>query len=228
MNTKAIECNGLVFHIRPGTTDEKVVPEVIKRHSYTRKDFTIEAGEYWADLGANIGTFSCFAAQRGARVVAYEPEAENYELLLRNVSTNGFGDSVVLYNKAVTFSGEDTVLYTCKSERNKYRHSIIPHKGWGHVRIYTDKFQDVLNQGVNCVKMDIEGSEFEIFDKCADWQNVSKLVFEYHFDIDKKIANFLRRMELLSKRFTNIYYSKLPNTEEYNFFPASKIVYCQR
>ena len=228
MNTKAIECNGLIFNIRPDTTDEKVVPEVVKKHSYTRKDFTIGAGEYWADLGANIGTFSCFAAQRGARVVAYEPEPDNYELLLRNISANNFNALVRTNNKAVTHAGGELVLYTCKSERNKYRHSIYPHKGWGQVRISADSFQDVLLLGVNCVKLDIEGGEFDIFDNCKDWQNVDKIVFEYHFDIDKKIANFLRRMDLLSKRFTNIYYSKLPKGEEYNFFPAAKIVYSQR
>jgi len=226
MNTKAIECKGLLFYIRPDTTDEKVVPEVVKRHVYTRKDFTIEVGEYWADIGANIGTFSCFAFQRGAKVVSYEPEQDNFELLQRNLGVNKFAGNSI--NKAVTYSGDDAILYTCKSERNKYRHSIFPHKGWGMVKIPAVSFVDVLSLGVDCVKMDIEGAEFEIFDKCADWGNVRKLAFEYHFDIDKKIANFLRRMDVLSRHFTNIYYSKLPKGEEYNFFPAAKMVYCQR
>lgn len=228
MSIKWIEAKGLQFAIREGTTDEKVVPEVVTRHSYIRQDFSILPGEYWLDIGANIGTFSCFAAQRGAKVLAYEPEQDNYKLLLQNIAANGYSKVITPINRAVTYSGNDTVLYTCKSQRNKYRHSVIPHKGWIPVKMETVKFDEVLQSGIDCIKMDCEGAEFNIFDNCKDWSGIKKLVFEYHFDIDRKIVNFLRRMEILSKYFTRIYYSKLPPGETYDFFPASKIVYCQR
>jgi FkbM family methyltransferase len=46
------------------------------------------------DVGANVGTYSMFAAARGHRVVAVEPEASNYCLLNRNIALNDF-DSIV-------------------------------------------------------------------------------------------------------------------------------------
>lgn len=221
---------GLDFFIRPGTTDEKVVPEVVQKHCYERKDFMFSKGDIWLDIGANIGTFSCYAMMRGAaKVTAFEPEEENYAILVENIRLNGFFDCVRTFKMAVTADGGDIILYTCKSIRNKYRHSIIPHNKWGTVQIKSMAIDTVFtNFTPTCVKMDCEGAEFEIIDRNTDFSGLSKLVFEYHFDIDRSIANFLKRVELLSKYFSKIYFGKLPNSATYDFFPASKIVFCQK
>lgn len=230
MNTgiQQITCKGLVFSIRPGTTDEKVIPEVVQHHCYERSDFRIMAGEKWADIGANIGSFSCVAAQRGASVFAFEPEPDNYKLLNENVAFNGFGDQIKLYKFAITASGKELSLYTCKSNRNKYRHSILPHKGWNTIETDCQPFDFILSLGVNCIKMDCEGSELQIFDQKPDLSNIKKLVFEYHFDLDRSIANFIKRIKYLSSFYSYIHYAKLPPGETYDFFPAARIVYCRQ
>jgi FkbM family methyltransferase len=44
------------------------------------------------DVGANVGLFSLYAAKfRGCEVVAFEPESQNYALLLENIALNGAG-----------------------------------------------------------------------------------------------------------------------------------------
>ena len=48
----------------------------------------IEPGETWADLGANVGAFTCLAASLGAKVYAFEPHPENFQLLEQNVKLN--------------------------------------------------------------------------------------------------------------------------------------------
>lgn len=45
-------------------------------------------GEVFLDVGANIGLYSLYAALRGLRVYAFEPEAQNYALLCRNICVN--------------------------------------------------------------------------------------------------------------------------------------------
>ena len=47
------------------------------------------------DIGANQGFFTCYAAHRGARVYAFEPNPESYDMLLSNVNTNGLMDRVI-------------------------------------------------------------------------------------------------------------------------------------
>lgn len=50
------------------------------------------------DIGANIGVFSLYAAQRpGVRVVAFEPAAATYAVLIKNIEVNRMDDRVFAY-----------------------------------------------------------------------------------------------------------------------------------
>ena len=62
------------------------------------------ASRTFLDVGANIGTttVAALAAHGFERVVAIEPEAENYLLLELNTVLNGFGSRVVLLERAVS------------------------------------------------------------------------------------------------------------------------------
>lgn len=47
------------------------------------------ADVYW-DIGANVGLYAIYAAKfRGCRTVAFEPESQNYALLVENIVMNG-------------------------------------------------------------------------------------------------------------------------------------------
>ena len=60
-------------------------------------------GDTLADVGANVGMYSIFAARaRGARVFAFEPESQNYAILNRNIHLNGLSHLVNAYCAAVS------------------------------------------------------------------------------------------------------------------------------
>ena len=68
---------------------------------FTKEPCTLEwlnalgPADVLADVGANVGMYSVWAAaQRGARVYAFEPESQNYALLNRNIALNGLQDRV--------------------------------------------------------------------------------------------------------------------------------------
>lgn len=53
----------------------------------------IQPDDVVVDIGAHIGLYTLSAARAagpGGRVVAFEPSQENYDLLVRNVATNGY------------------------------------------------------------------------------------------------------------------------------------------
>lgn len=55
------------------------------------------------DIGANIGTFSLYAAKKKkCKVVAVEPAAANFHALTRNVSLNGLADRIDAYCLALS------------------------------------------------------------------------------------------------------------------------------
>jgi FkbM family methyltransferase len=47
-------------------------------------------GGLFIDVGANIGTYTLWAAELGAEVIAVEPAADTYALLLENIALNGY------------------------------------------------------------------------------------------------------------------------------------------
>src|SRR5262245_39234556 len=59
--------------------------------------------EVLVDVGANVGVYTIWAAKtRGVRVFAFEPEAQNYALLNRNIALNGLGPRVTAYCLALS------------------------------------------------------------------------------------------------------------------------------
>lgn len=224
-----INHNGLNLKIREGTTDEKVVVEVLKKQVYRRTNFLeIQPEDYWADLGANIGSFSLLAASKGARVLAFEPEPSNFQMLSENMSLNPKFEIGAL-NWAVTAEEKTTVdLYLCRRLENRYRHTLFKKKGREKIEVGAHPFKDILKAGITAIKMDIEGEELNILDREWDWGKVKKLVFEYHFDLDRSIPRFLKRVARLKYWFPNIYFGKIPETETYDFYPAARIVYCRK
>jgi FkbM family methyltransferase len=55
-------------------------------------------GDVLVDVGANVGMYTIWAAAtRHARVFAFEPEAQNYALLNRNIMLNGLSERVTAY-----------------------------------------------------------------------------------------------------------------------------------
>jgi len=49
---------------------------------------TFDVGDVFYDVGANVGSYSLVAAQNGARVYSFEPEAMNYGRLIQNIGLN--------------------------------------------------------------------------------------------------------------------------------------------
>jgi FkbM family methyltransferase len=55
-------------------------------------------GKTLIDVGASIGFFTVYAAKKGAKVHAFEPSIELFDLLKRNCEMNGVSENVTLYN----------------------------------------------------------------------------------------------------------------------------------
>jgi len=61
----------------------------------------IDADSILYDVGANIGAYSLYAARKGARVIAFEPGADNYGLLNKNIALNHMDDRISAFNAEI-------------------------------------------------------------------------------------------------------------------------------
>ncbi len=120
------------------------------------------------DVGANLGYHTVIAASRvgaAGRVIAFEPEPNNFELLSRNVRENNFSN-VRLCNIAV--ADKQGVLTLHISDSNKGKHSLVNTSAQSSeytrsIEVQTRTIDDVMSEQnvtrVDIIKMDIEGAE---------------------------------------------------------------------
>ena len=124
-------------------------------------------GEVLYDVGANVGVYTLYAASRGVKVYAFEPEAENYALLCRNIATNGFDADA--YCVAISSKSGLDKLHLSTREVGRSCHSFAaavgpdlrerkgPTQGAVGVRI-----DDLTLPPPNHIKVDVDGLEWEV------------------------------------------------------------------
>jgi FkbM family methyltransferase len=82
----------------------------------------LPAGETLWDIGANIGVYALYAARaRGLNVVAFEPSASSYAVLIRNIEINRLGDQIAAY--CLAFDAETRLDYL-QMEHTEAGHSM--------------------------------------------------------------------------------------------------------
>jgi FkbM family methyltransferase len=110
------------------------------------------------DIGANIGYFTILMAKLARETIAFEPDPQNYDLLIQNIRLNGPG-AVVAYNYAVGKTSGVTKLYKCGT--NSGMHRVYPSKwcnsGTENIDMVT---LDSMIEYADFIKMDIEGAEY--------------------------------------------------------------------
>jgi FkbM family methyltransferase len=196
--------DGLEVRYRPGTSDERVLREVIETRAYRRASagFDVEAGEHWLDLGANIGAFAVYCKLRGATAECYEPDPGSFSLLTRNAA----GFRCVL--AAVTHRRDKyVIMWSSTRPGNHYRGTVIDEPE-GALREYgrvANLYAGSLAGPFDGIKMDIEGSELALLDGDL-LPPCRKLAFEYHTSRDQDCGRLGRRLAALRERFRVVAY----------------------
>jgi FkbM family methyltransferase len=68
-------------------------------------------GEVLWDIGGAFGQFALYAGRRGLKVVAFEPKANSYGLLVEHIALNGLGDQITALPLALSDKGGLTGLH---------------------------------------------------------------------------------------------------------------------
>lgn len=158
---------GQAVHLRP-RLDLQVAREHVSKASYAppapvRAALAAREAELTiADLGANIGLFSLSAlAHYGdrTRVIAVEPDAENLELLRRNIADNAYEDAVTVVPAAAGTRAGSLRFVTGRRELSR---AARPSEHGADT--VTVEMVDALElvRACDLLKIDIEGGEWPL------------------------------------------------------------------
>jgi FkbM family methyltransferase len=147
-------------------------------------DWTLEEAPYVIDIGANIGAFTLWLAERypDVRGSCYEPDPDAFTYLRRNVE----GVDVVARSEAVADrSGTARLLRPSPSGGKSSLRTANGRGDENAVDVRVVSFDEVMAQvdePVALVKMDCEGSEYDIVleSRPESWRFVRRVVIEYH------------------------------------------------
>lgn len=213
--------------LRLNTSDEKVYTEIFKSKVYERHGIKVEPSDKWLDLGGNCGMFALYCLTKNVLFVrCVEPETENFNMIQINL---GKYPNVELINKAVDVTSGTKRLYIAVNPENKWRHTLLPVRNRNTVEVETITLDNLLDN-IDCIKMDIEGSEIELLETIDLnlLKNIKKLVFEYSFDKDRSIPRFLGIIQRLESVFSSVTYDKVnPLEKNYKYYPACTNIYCK-
>lgn len=156
--------------------------EIFEREIYR---FTCKSNApFIVDCGANIGLSVLYYKMLypNARIVAFEPDEDNFRLLQKNIRQNNLQD-VVLRQEAVWISDGHISFSARGSEASHITNEALPEEQVRCVRLRNYLAQQA---DVDFLKMDIEGAEWEVIRDCTtQLSNIKNLFLEYHGTVNE-------------------------------------------
>lgn len=164
--------------LRCRCADIPLILDVWKQEIY-EKIARVQRGDIVVDAGAHIGSFTVKVAGSAGKVIAFEPEPENFKLLLRNTARL---QNVEAHQRALWSENCQATLYHNRSHTGASSLIPLPPGVCDYeLEVEAVRLDDVVDS-VDFLKMDVEGCELEVL-KGA--QNVIRscspvIVFEAH------------------------------------------------
>lgn len=181
--------------VRAGTSDDDVYGQIFLQREYRCLDHVAEAGLI-IDCGANVGYSSAYLMSRfpNARVVAIEPEPENFRILTENLAP--YGERCTVINGGVWSSSVGLVLSDQElGDRQEWAVTVRPANRYEEPSVVAVDIGAVLAgvpefDRISILKIDIEGSESEVFSKNTEpWiDKFDHLVIEIHGESCREVV----------------------------------------
>jgi len=177
--------NGIRISCRAGTTDRGTVNEIWFKAMYAPSEVGIDDHTVVMDIGAHIGAFALFASVNNphGRVIAYEPDEENFRLLTKNIQESA-RTNITAHKKAMAGSVGMRTLYI--SNRDPDCHNLFVDESGEKEEVACTTLPAAMAEDkvadLDYLKIDCEGAEYELLFACdpALFAHVRQIAMEVH------------------------------------------------
>jgi FkbM family methyltransferase len=154
----------------------------LQRDDYGLEQIVLSPEDVIIDIGANIGMFSIYAKKKfGCKIIAFEPVPINFKNFKKNIELNNLSiEDFELHNVAIT-SQEGNIIQIGTPPYNSGGSSVF-HKCDIISDCKTERLHKYVTKNCKYLKIDTEGSEFEIIPDILDILNYFNYIgIEYHY-----------------------------------------------
>lgn len=119
----------------------------------------LRPGDLFIDVGANIGSYTIWAGELGAKVIALEPAADTFSLLTENIALNGYAVEAI---RAAAGAECGTARFTSGLD------SVNRLDPAGRAETAVVTIDSIVgDRAVAGMKVDVEGFELDVLRGCA-------------------------------------------------------------
>lgn len=213
-------------YLRRGTFDPYIWGTVA--YEYAALPLRFEPSEIVLDIGCHVGSFAILAAGRGARVVAFEANRENYALACINTrdyeqaeihlsavwrSDRPSGELCFTPHPDGQNTGGGSVLFRQPDDYRAYLELGDPATPLGdpsHPILLTshpvpsiglDAILSELDREVRYLKIDVEGAEFPILATATMLRRIEVIAGEYHEATDAQMERLSEEAKIGNRRY---------------------------
>jgi FkbM family methyltransferase len=176
-----------------------LIDVLIEHHIYRNYEEIIDVNEndVVIDIGFNYGVFSLGAIKKGAsKIYGFEPNKNVFNVISNSPITekvNLFNYAVLDEDKILNFNeGENTLgsSVTCKVDDYKNTYEVIGINFYKFVK-------DHNINNIDFLKVDCEGTEYEIFNNIPDefFKTIKKIHVEFHENDGKRVYELIEKLE---------------------------------
>jgi FkbM family methyltransferase len=233
------EVAGVRFYTPNETTKWRAETLLTKEPSTIDWINSMSTGDILFDVGANIGSYSVLAGSKGVKVFAFEPEAENYALLIKNLQLNNIEPNAY----CIALSDEDkigmlhvngnTVGGACNSFNEEIGFDLQEKKTNFSQGCFGVSVDSLIERGLPMpthVKIDVDGLEYKVINGMSKiLDNVKSILVEVNPSL-KEHQDMLNLLEKKGFKFDQAQVDKVTRKDgpfkgcaEYIFTKQSKL-----
>jgi FkbM family methyltransferase len=203
LDVRDFDCEGYLTKIQSENTAEQQagVNDVLREHFSDRQYKNIvdvSEGDIVIDIGFNYGIFSLGAIYNGAsKIYGFEPNKNIFQKLKdfpRKDIVKIFNHAVSDKNETLTFyEGNNTLSSSIYNNVGDFKESYSVEC----INFYDFIIKNNINK-INFLKVDCEGTEYEIINSIPDdfFKTIDKMHIEFHDNDGEKIKPIIDKLDL--------------------------------
>lgn len=198
-----LKCDKEYYYIRPFTDDVYHSLPVFEHRLRKILNKVLSKGDVMIDVGANIGSHTINAAKlvrENGCVIAIEPIPANIAELNINLRLNDLDNVVIFPYAAYSFDKIMKIyfnpIYTGHSSKNISSPDCVG------INVYAKRIDDMIKEferkyrklnAIKLMKIDVEGSEYEVLKGSIDTLKRTKLIIVEAVHNKKQLMSFLKQ-----------------------------------